>query len=129
VIGEDVLLEYKPSGAATYTELKRMAFNREYTCGYFSIIDHTRISKCPEYATAQTVSVQIPPVAKTRNTVLRWKQTSHRGSGTAAWAIDQVLLTSSKISSATHVSTFSDNFDEAPLIPYTSLSCHTNRAC
>jgi reelin len=97
VIGEDVLLEYKPSGAATYTELKRMAFN--------------------QYATAQTVSVQIPPVAKTRNTVLRWKQTSHRGSGTAAWAIDQVLLTSSKISSATHVSTFSDNFDEAPLIP------------
>ena len=73
---------------------------------------------CTGYTVGQTISIYIPSSAKTRTTVLRFKQESHSGSGTAEWAIDRVLLTSDTVGSATHVSMFSDNFDVAPLIPY-----------
>jgi hypothetical protein len=103
---EGVVLEFAPLGNTVYSEFARYQPS-EY------------------YAHGKSVSLNIPAVAKTTGTSLRWRQLKNSGKDYDVWMIDDVVLTSgtsilpdddSKLP-VERAMTFSEDFDVAPDFP------------
>ncbi|MFB6306723.1 MAG: hypothetical protein ABEH43_07010, partial [Flavobacteriales bacterium] len=70
--GEDVVLEYSLDSGSTWTTMKTFLTT--------------------EVITWECFNLKIPSVAKTSETVFRWRQTKHNGNGFDHWALDNISL-------------------------------------